>query len=189
MTPSEVLDGLDSRIMELDDYRSDDNAVLMFIQRGGMGHDGELLLIEKKRGMGAGKINGPGGKLEAGESFRDAAIRECREEVGLTPVEPRLIGRLYFTFADGYRMYGEVFWAWDHSGTEVETDEAVPFWCKPADIPYERMWADDRLWMPQALLGHRFSAYFYFDDDVLEHAQIQYDFSGGVPARPYAGKN
>jgi 8-oxo-dGTP diphosphatase len=184
MTPSGILDELDGRIGELRNYRSDDDAVLMFIQRGGTGTDGEVLLIEKKRGLGAGKINGPGGKLENGESFEEAAIRECQEEVGLTPIDPRLMGRLYFTFADGYRMYGEVFWAWKHSGTEVETDEAKPFWCAPADMPYARMWADDRLWMPQVLLGHRFSAYFFFDGDALLHAQIQYDFSSGLPAHP-----
>ena len=33
----------------------------------------------------------PGGKLEAGESLRDCAIRECQEEVGVTPVIDRLV--------------------------------------------------------------------------------------------------
>ncbi len=185
MTPSTVLDDLDRGIGELQDYRSDDNAVLLFIQRGGRGMSGEVLLIEKKRGLGAGKVNGPGGKLEAGESFMDAAIRECREEVGLVARNPELMGRLYFTFADGYRMYGEVFWSYEYDGKEIETEEAKPFWCEPANMPYGRMWADDRLWMPQVLLGHKFSAFFYFDDDVLRHAQIQYDFRSGLPAHPH----
>src|SRR5512136_179536 len=30
--------------------------------------DGQILLIRKKRGLGAGKMNGPGGRLEAGET-------------------------------------------------------------------------------------------------------------------------
>ena len=29
----------------------------------------EVLLIRKKRGLGAGKINGPGGKIDPGEKF------------------------------------------------------------------------------------------------------------------------
>ena len=39
-------------------------ATLMFIIQ-----DGRILLIEKKRGLGAGKINGPGGKIEPGEGY------------------------------------------------------------------------------------------------------------------------
>ena len=38
-----------------------------------------ILLGRKKRGFGADKYNGFGGKLEAGESFRDCAIRELFE--------------------------------------------------------------------------------------------------------------
>lgn len=39
----------------------------MFVVRGG-----EILLIEKKRGHGAGKVNGPGGKIDPGESPSNA---------------------------------------------------------------------------------------------------------------------
>ena len=39
------------------------HATIMFIIR-----DGQILLIEKKRGLGAGKINGPGGKIDPGET-------------------------------------------------------------------------------------------------------------------------
>ena len=37
-------------------------------------------------GLGAGKINAPGGKLEAGETALAAAIRETQEEIGVTPL-------------------------------------------------------------------------------------------------------
>jgi 8-oxo-dGTP pyrophosphatase MutT (NUDIX family) len=39
-----------------------------------------LLLGMKKRGFGAGKWNGFGGKIEVGETPRAAAIREMKEE-------------------------------------------------------------------------------------------------------------
>jgi len=29
--------------------------------------EGRILLIEKKRGLGAGKVNGPGGRIEPGD--------------------------------------------------------------------------------------------------------------------------
>ncbi|MET0989706.1 MAG: NUDIX domain-containing protein, partial [Glaciihabitans sp.] len=43
----------------------------------------EVLLGRKKTGLGTGRLVGPGGKLEPGESARAAAVREVAEEVGL----------------------------------------------------------------------------------------------------------
>lgn len=44
----------------------------------------------------AGKAEFPGGKCRAGEAARDCAVRECREETGLTVVpEERLLNRLF----------------------------------------------------------------------------------------------
>ncbi len=54
-----------------------DRAVLTFIRC-----EGRLLLIVKKRGLGQGKVNAPGGRLEPGETPEQAAVRETREEVG-----------------------------------------------------------------------------------------------------------
>ena len=59
-------------------WRAEIHATLLFIVR-----DGEILLIEKKRGLGAGKINGPGGKIDPGESALTCGKRELAEEVGL----------------------------------------------------------------------------------------------------------
>ena len=47
-----------------------ERATLCFIIK-----DGEILLIRKKRGFGAGKINAPGGRIEPGELPIDCAIR------------------------------------------------------------------------------------------------------------------
>ena len=47
-----------------------ERGTLCFVLRGG-----KILLIEKKRGLGAGKVNGPGGRIEAGETGEQAAIR------------------------------------------------------------------------------------------------------------------
>ena len=42
-----------------------------------------ILLGRKKRGFGANKYNGFGGKINAGESFRQCAVRELYEESGI----------------------------------------------------------------------------------------------------------
>ena len=54
----------------------------------------QVLLIRKKRGLGAGKINGPGGRLEAGETPEQCAIRETHEEVGIDPQLVSIAGYL-----------------------------------------------------------------------------------------------
>ena len=40
-----------------------------------VGQDGRILLGRKRRGMGFGKWNGFGGKIEAGETMRECAAR------------------------------------------------------------------------------------------------------------------
>ena len=145
-----------------------ETAVLTFIRCSG-----ELLLIEKKRGLGAGKVNAPGGRLEAGETPEQAAVRETREEVGLTPQGLRSAGRLDFAFTDGYSLRCHVFTADAFEGTLTETDEAAPFWCAESAIPYDRMWADDRLWLPLMLAGRAFEGQFVFDGDRMVWHQVR----------------
>ncbi|MDR2849068.1 MAG: 8-oxo-dGTP diphosphatase [Verrucomicrobiota bacterium] len=139
-----------------------ETAVLTFIRLGG-----NLLLIVKKRGLGAGKVNAPGGRIEVGETPEQAAVRETQEEVGLTPLNLRFAGRLDFDFTDGYSLRCHVFTADGCTGTLTETDEAAPFWCAEADIPYGRMWSDDRLWIPLMLAGRGFDAQFVFAGDLM----------------------
>lgn len=42
----------------------------------------------------AGQISFPGGRIDAGECSRDAALRETHEEVGIAPSDIELLGRL-----------------------------------------------------------------------------------------------
>lgn len=142
-----------------------DVATLLFI------HDHErVLLIRKKRGLGAGKINGPGGRLEPGETPLEAAIREVEEEVGVTPLDVSARGTLSFEFTDGYRLHAHVFVASRFQGTLVETDEALPIFYRKDALPFDEMWADDALWLPQVLAGRCVSGRFVFDGDrMLDH--------------------
>ena len=41
-----------------------------------------------------GQISLPGGRLDAGESVEQAALREAHEEIGVTPVDVDVLGRL-----------------------------------------------------------------------------------------------
>jgi 8-oxo-dGTP diphosphatase len=140
-------------------------ATLLFVWK-----DDAMLMIRKKRGLGAGKINGPGGKLDPGETPRQAAVREVMEEVGVEPIDPVARGRLRFQFVDGLRLEVHVFTAPDCVGTLRETDEAVPMWMPIDAIPYDEMWADDRIWLPRVLAGEWVELRAVFDGDaMLEH--------------------
>lgn len=142
-------------------------ANLCFILRGE-----KILLIRKKRGFGAGKINGPGGKVDPGESALESALRETFEELGIHPLGAEQRGELHFQFRDGYSLHCAVFLAHDFSGEPRETDEAVPLWTPLDAIPYDEMWEDDRHWLPLLIHGERFAGYFEFDGEKMLSHQI-----------------
>jgi 8-oxo-dGTP diphosphatase len=129
--------------------------------------DGQILLIRKKRGLGAGKINGPGGRIEPGEEPHECAVRETSEEVGLTPRNVQNRGELHFQFADGYSLHCAVFVAHEFTGELIETDEALPIWTPLDSIPYDEMWADDIHWLPGVIAGGTFRGYFHFDGEKM----------------------
>jgi 8-oxo-dGTP diphosphatase len=143
-------------------WRAVDTATLTLITR-----NDQVLLIRKKRGLGAGKITGPGGRQEKGETIQACAVREVEEEVHITPADPRPRGELRFQFLDGYSIHVHVFTASAHHGEAQESDEATPLWTPIDSIPYEQMWADDILWLPRVLAGQSVSGYFLFDGDRM----------------------
>ena len=136
--------------------------MLCFIQK-----ERELLLIYKKRGLGGGKISAPGGKIEPGETPLQAVFRETWEEVGLVPHAPKAGGELSFQFADGYRLHCTVFLANGCDGTPIETAEARPFWNSLDTLPYDKMWSDDRDWLPMLLECRPFRGFYVFDGDKM----------------------
>lgn len=163
-------DGAPRSLAEIDwaDWKAVDRATLTFIV-----DDGRVLLIRKKRGLGAGKINGPGGRLEADESALACAIREVEEEVCVTPRAPVASGELRFQFTDGYSIHVYVYRATGFDGAPRETDEAIPIWFPIDDVPYAEMWADDVLWLPGLLAGGSVDGRFVFDGDrMLDHELV-----------------
>jgi len=145
-----------------DAWKPAERAALCFIVEGG-----RILLIHKKRGLGKGKVNGPGGRIEKGESAREAAVRETREEVGLTPTGLEERGEVWFQFVDGYALHATIFAASGAEGTLKETDEANPFWADVAKIPFDDMWKDDSMWLPWLLERRRFRGLFHYDGDRM----------------------
>ena len=130
--------------------------------------DGEVLLIEKKRGHGAGNFNGPGGKLEGDETPKEAAKREFREETKVEVEDLEKVAELKFFFGGDPDQHVHVYMTEDYSGEAEETEEARPEWFSIDEIPYDEMWPDDEVWMPKMFDGEKFEAVFRFTEDGSE---------------------
>jgi len=132
--------------------------------------DGKILLGMKKRGFGAGKVNGFGGKLEEGESIVEAAVRELAEEVGLEATTDGLnkMAELTFLFPHAEEDWDQVvhvFLVEEWNGEPVESEEMGFEWHDLDKIPFERMWDDDKYWLHDVLKGRKVRGKFSFGED------------------------
>lgn len=131
--------------------------------------DGRLLLGVKKRGFGVGKLNGFGGKLNEGESIVEAAVRELGEEIGINALAGDLkkVGELDFLFpyADGWDQRVHVFVVESWEGEPAESEEMSCEWHDVGAVPFERMWEDDKHWLPRVLAGKIVKGKFSFGED------------------------
>jgi len=144
--------------------------------------DGEALLIRKRRGLGAGKLVGPGGKVEAGETVREAARREVREELRVEPFGVEKRGEFDFHFrdeaVDDDSMTVHVFTAEGVEGEPEATEEAVPEWRPTGTLPDDEMWVTDRVWLPHLIAGETFAGEFVLSDDG--ESLVRYEMEIGV---------
>lgn len=142
-------------------------ATLCFLVRGDP--PSELLLGLKKVGFGRSKYGGVGGKLEPGETPPHAAVREMKEETGVSMREDDLRYAAHLTFLFPFRtewsQVVHVYLAERWSGHAAESREIAPAWFRVDQIPFDQMWADCRHWLPRVLAGQRVRARFTFEAD------------------------
>lgn len=136
---------------------------VVYILRPGAEGD-EVLLGEKLTGLGKGKIVGPGGKQEPGESPVETAVREVREEVGLMLEADALVplARVTYPFVGrrelSQRSHAFVTRVW--RGEVRASPEIDATWWPLKELPVTRMWSDATLWLPRALAGEFVEATF-----------------------------
>jgi mutator protein MutT len=113
------------------------NTTLLFLVK----KEGEVVtdicLAMKKRGFGAGRYNGVGGKVESGESIEEAVKREAEEEIGVTVGEMEKCAELAFTFPhkEDWNQLVHVYMTDSWTGDIVETEEMKPEWFAVSAIP------------------------------------------------------
>lgn len=133
--------------------------------------DGKLLLQKKAAGkFGEGKWNGPGGKVNEGETPEQGVIREVKEETGLTIRDPVLKGVLDFYFGEknepDWTAY--IYHVTDFDGDLTPNEEGELKWFRYQDIPYTEMWQDDQHWLQRMLNGESLKGAFWFNEESTE---------------------
>ena len=124
--------------------------------------------IKKPDDMHQGKWNGLGGKLEAGESPEQCAVREIAEESGLQVTGLELKGILTFPAFDEIEdWYCFVFVARAFSGELIESSEGILRWVPDGELLSLNLWEGDRIFLPWLDREGIFSARF-----VYEHGQL-----------------
>ena len=135
--------------------------------------ENRVLLGMKKRGFGAGRWNGFGGKLHEGESVEAGAKRELLEEAMIEAIDLEKVGVLEFEFEGNPEILEtHLFRVTKFIGQPTETEEMRPHWFDVGKIPFADMWPDDPYWYDVFLAKKKFTARFLFgkNDVVLEHA-------------------
>ena len=108
----------------------------------------EVLMMHrtrKKNDMNHDKWIAVGGRFEPGEGPEECAMREVKEETGLTMVSPRYRGVVTF-INDRYeteRMH--LFTAEQFEGEMTDCDEGELVWLPKAQINALPMWEGDRI--------------------------------------------
>lgn len=143
---------------------------LTFVLRG----DQVLLLrLNPDRGEWAGKLNGLGGHIEAGEDVLTSARREIREEAGISPGDLRLCGVVLIDTGSvpGIGLYVCVGRMVDQT-PPVAGPEGKPVWVKVDALAGQPLVEDLPILLPRAIDAYR--------DHSCFSARSQYDAQGSL---------
>jgi 8-oxo-dGTP pyrophosphatase MutT (NUDIX family) len=133
----------------------------------------------KKRGFWVGKYNWAGWKIQWDETIAEAAKRELQEETWIDVALDRFkkIGYFHFYFRNksewdqNVTLYKVEWYTWEIE----ETEEMKPEWFSIDEIPFDKMWEDDKYWMPRILKWEEVEYRFDFDENgkIIDHKLIK----------------
>ena len=145
------------------------NAVTCFLVQ-----NDKVLLQERPSSKVWGKLlNGPGGKVEQGETAAEALLREVYEETGLALKTYQARGRVCLDIPSPTPLLlsVDIFLATEYSG-DPEDREGRLAWHHRAELPFQRMWADQKYWLPAVLDGYSVQARISYQAGSLELGEL-----------------
>jgi 8-oxo-dGTP diphosphatase len=152
-------------------------ATVCFILR-----DGKVLLQRRAPGrVWAGRLDGPRGKVEPGETPEAAVVREVAEETGARLVTPTFHGTLDLLFGDpaSTRLRVFVYTSALGEGRLRGGREGRLRWFAADQLPYDQLWPDMRYWLPIVLAGAVEGTCAYdFDGERLRSCALHITWKG-----------
>ena len=121
------------------------NTTLVHLER-----DGKYLMlhrVKKEHDENHDKWVGIGGKFEPGESPEDCAVREVREETGLTMKSWAYRGIVTFVSDEWGTEYMHLFHSADFEGSVKDCDEGVLEWVDKKALYDLPIWEGDKIFL------------------------------------------
>jgi len=112
--------------------------------------DGCYLILhrtKKQHDENGDKWIGVGGKFEYGESPEECAMREVKEETGLTMLDPRFRGLVTFVSDEWGVEYMHLFTCTKFTGTLTDCDEGELVWLPKGELLTKKLWEGDKLFL------------------------------------------
>ena len=122
------------------------------------------LLMEDRLDPGWPGLCFPGGHVEPGESFTAAAVREVREETGLTIEDPHLCGVKQFQTRNNARYVVFFYRASRFTGTLQSSDEGEVFWITREELK-NRVLVEDFMDMLRVFDEDNLNEFYYYQEN------------------------
>lgn len=121
--------------------------------------DGDMVLVQDRVDPGWPGAAFPGGHVEPGEAFTEAAVREVYEETGLTIRRPKLCGVKERVDRDGSRYIVFLYKCGEFSGELRSSEEGENRWVKRDDLEHMKL-ADTMYELLPLFFEDRYSEFF-----------------------------
>ena len=130
---------------------------------------------KKQNDYHEGKWNGLGGKFEIGETPEECAVRELKEEAGLTVKSLKLKGFITFPLFDGKEdWYVFLFVIDKFDGDLIDSPEGKLEWIDNNKLLELNLWDGDKIFIPWLFQEKFFSAKFNYEKGEYKDYSVEF---------------